>query len=359
MSQKHARKTPAQQRADEALEQVARASSQPTRKALDFLLRGSHDAPAPDQTQTRPRPDPDQSQPKSSPRPKRQPAAPARDFNRRANSIEREALPAGAFPGASKKLYDALYLRTRGAVTAKHVVQATRRELMQWSGIKNIKTVNVHLRRLRLAGLVVPTKMVGEHEGSLYEVFLPEEADPDQTQTNPRPDPSQKLDSDQAQKTVWVGSGNQLENKATSGTPKTSFKTKDRSDDEPLAELLAKLQQVSRELTGKELSAAERAKWGELGELLVIELKIAAARTGSVSSVPAFLTEHLRRRLWKKGKAQLERESREVSADSTPQVDTSKCPDCGGSGWWYPEGTDKGVAKCKHSNMEKRGGQVS
>jgi hypothetical protein len=41
--------------------------------------------------------------------------APARDFNRRANSIEREALPQGLFPGSSKKIYDALYLRTRGA----------------------------------------------------------------------------------------------------------------------------------------------------------------------------------------------------------------------------------------------------
>src|SRR5215213_11278725 len=36
--------------------------------------------------------------------------APAKDFNRRANSLDRDALPAGLFPGSSKKLYDALYL---------------------------------------------------------------------------------------------------------------------------------------------------------------------------------------------------------------------------------------------------------
>jgi hypothetical protein len=35
----------------------------------------------------------------------------------------------------------------------------------------------------------------------------------------------------------------------------------------------------------------------ELAELLVMELEVASARTTSVSDVPAFLTEHLRRRL--------------------------------------------------------------
>ena len=32
-------------------------------------------------------------------------------------------------------------------------------------------------------------------------------------------------------------------------------------------------------------------------------------------------------------------------------VDASKCPDCKGAGYWYPEGFDKGVAKCKHSKL--------
>ncbi|HEX5706479.1 MAG TPA: hypothetical protein VFX96_04250, partial [Pyrinomonadaceae bacterium] len=55
--------------------------------------------------------------------------APHRDFNKRANSLERDALPSGLFPGTSKKLYDALYLRTRGAINPTRVVQATKREL--------------------------------------------------------------------------------------------------------------------------------------------------------------------------------------------------------------------------------------
>jgi hypothetical protein len=105
---------------------------------------------------------------------------------------------------------------------------------------------------------------------------------------------------------------------------------------------------------GKPTTAAERERWGELADVLIAELKIAAART-SVSSVPAFLAEHLRRRLWKIDKKQARAEGRELpdEAASAPQsaVDASSCPDCGGLGWWYPEGEGKGVAKCKHARL--------
>lgn len=33
------------------------------------------------------------------------------------------------------------------------------------------------------------------------------------------------------------------------------------------------------------------------------------------------------------------------------QVDVSKCPDCNGTGWWYPKGPEKGVARCKHERL--------
>ena len=33
--------------------------------------------------------------------------------------------------------------------------------------------------------------------------------------------------------------------------------------------------------------------------------------------------------------------------------DYSDCPDCGGVGMWYPEGFDKGVAKCLHLKLGK------
>ncbi len=32
-------------------------------------------------------------------------------------------------------------------------------------------------------------------------------------------------------------------------------------------------------------------------------------------------------------------------------VDASLCPDCKGTGWWYPKGEGNGVAKCKHARL--------
>lgn len=319
--------------------------------------------PDPDQyqTQTNPVPAPnyDQTHTEVVPKPETKqpsylPIAPARDYNKRANSIDREALPAGAFPGASKKIYDALYLRTRGAVTPERIIRATRKEMMKWTGIKDIKTINAHVRKLIDAGLLIRTKLVGEHEGSIYEVVLPEETgtkpvpDPYQTQTSPVPEPNQKTDSDQYQKTVRLGSGNLIENKDTSGDPKTSFKTStERSDDDEAFRLLFA---VAKEITGKEVPAAQ---WREVIDVLVAELRIAAART-TVSSAPAFLAEHLRRRLWKIDKKQARAEGRELPdevASPAAHEDIAGCPDCKGSGWWYPEGQEKGVSKCKHAKL--------
>ncbi len=227
---------------------------------------------------------------------------------------------------------------------------------MQWSGIRNIKTINVHVRRLGECGLIKHVKARGDHEGSLYEVFLPEEADPDQTQTSARPDPNRKTVSDQDQKTVWVGSGNPLENKDTSSPPKTSFNTNtENDDDEAFAGLVAALRKASAEITGKEPSKADASRWQELADVLVAELKIAAART-TISSVPSFMAEHLRRRLWKIDKKQAKAEGRELPDEKTTSVQNKEartCPDCGGSGWWYPDGLERGVAKCKHSNLKK------
>ncbi|HEX7314479.1 MAG TPA: hypothetical protein VF297_11180 [Pyrinomonadaceae bacterium] len=236
---------------------------------------------------------------------------------------------------------------------------------MQWTGIKNVKTVNDHIKRLIDAGLLVRTKLAGEHEGSIYEVILPEEVNPYQTRTRPVPDPyqrqteevpepNQKTDSDQYQNSVRVGSGNLIDLIATSGEPKTSFKTKDeKPDDEAFAPLVARLRKTVTDLTGKESTAADAARWDELGELLDAELRIAAGRTGSVSSVPAFLTEHLRRRLWKKDKRQVEEEGKAVGSkrSETTKVDASKCPDCFGTGMHYPDGFDKGVARCRHEKL--------
>lgn len=111
---------------------------------------------------------------------------------------------------------------------------------------------------------------------------------------------------------------------------------------------------VERELTGKNTSAE---KWAEVWEVLETELKIAAGRT-TVSSVPAFLAEHLRRRLFKKDKRQLEQES-SVQGDSANVAamtgDISNCPSCFGTGYHYPEGFERGVARCEHKKLRETG----
>jgi hypothetical protein len=35
-------------------------------------------------------------------------------------------------------------------------------------------------------------------------------------------------------------------------------------------------------------------------------------------------------------------------------LDTSQCPDCHGTGFWYPEGIGGGVKKCKHERLKEQ-----
>jgi hypothetical protein len=305
---------------------------------------------------------PSPTQPKSQPG---QPTgiAPTRDFNKRANSIDRDAMPKGHFPGTSYKLYNALYQRTRGAVVPIRTIQATKRELMDWSNIKSKNTIAINLQILLANGWIRRSLEVGDHGGSIYEIFTPEEAfdptQPNPTQVDPsQPVPTQKLGLDPTQQSGWVGLGKVTENKDTSAVPKTSFKTNtEKFDDEAFAAHVALLKQATKEITGKEPSATEIERWREVAEVLVTELKIAAGRT-SVSSVPAFLAEHLRRRLFKKDQKQLATEAAEASsAPPTPKVNASQCPDCFGTGMWYPEGYDKGVARCRHEKLTQPEGE--
>lgn len=370
MPQQKPKQSTAAQRANEALDKVAPADKSPARKTLAFLLEGSHSQPAApvqeaaqptsnlapenleNPSRTAPVPVPEQYQADAKQIPN---TAPDRDFNKRANSLEREALPAGVFPGSSKKIYDALYFRTRGAVKPVRSIQATRRDLMQWTGIRNVKTIHDHTRRLATAGLLIIAKLDGDHEGSVYEVILPEENNQYHTGTAPVPDPYQKTVPLPYQKTVRVGMGYSIENKDTSAFPKTSFKTNtERSDDDAtLAGLIEELKTATKELTGKDSTASESERWRELAQVLMAELKIAAART-TISSVPAFLAEHLRRRLWKIDKKQARAQGKELPDQAINSLElkaASGCPNCSGSGWWYPDGETKGVAKCKHEKL--------
>jgi hypothetical protein len=284
--------------------------------------------------------------------------APKKDFNRRANSLERDAMPAGLFRGSSKKLYDALYLRSRGAITPKRRVRASRRELLEWTGIRNLKTIDSHIHYLMATGLVQRHWELGSNEGSEYEVLLPEEIESPPLPTTPHHSPgdtiTQKTGSGYTQFLGSGGDSQTIDNAVTSGSPKTDLRLDQKNiDDEVFAMLCEKLQAISSELTGKRTTTSDRARWGEVADVLIAELRIAAGRT-TVSNVPAFMAEHLRRRLWKIDKQQALEQGRELP--DQPQTkniipDGQTCPDCNNTGWWYPNGTDKGVTRCKHANL--------
>lgn len=296
-------------------------------------------------------PDPTQPSPTQPKVPQRE-IAPVRDFNKRANSIDRDAMPKGHFPGTSYKLYNALYQRTRGAIVPVRTIQATKRELMEWSNIRSKNTIAVNLQILLANGWLRRTLEIGDHGGSVYEVLIPEEllnpTRPDPTQ----PNPTRQLGLDPTQQSGWVGLGKVVENEATYVEPKTFLKTKiNTDDDEAFADFTALVKKTAKEITGREPSKAEATRWAEVAEVLMTELKIAAGRT-TISSVPAFLAEHLRRRLWKKEKRQIEAEDAEQQAATmTRKINSSKCPDCFGTGMYYPKGFEKGVSRCPHSKL--------
>jgi hypothetical protein len=294
------------------------------------------------------------------------PVAPQRDFNKRANSLDRFALPAGIFPGSSKKLYDALYIRTRGAVVPIKSIRATKRELSDWSGIRNAKTIDAHLRYFSAVGLIVSSWERGQNDGALYEVLLPEETSglfrqsrgvtpPDPTLrgvTSPEGESPQNLGSPYPQNLGSPHVTQLVDKSTTSDELKTSFKTNtENDDDEAFAGFITAFRKTTKEITGGKLTVTERHKLEELADVLLTELKIAAGRT-TISSVPAFLAEHLRRRLWKKEKRQIDAEAADSLTEApTQKVDASHCPDCFGTGMWYPEGFEKGVARCRHEKL--------
>jgi hypothetical protein len=286
-----------------------------------------------------------------------------------ANSIVRQAIRHGLFKGKSKQLYDFLYSKTRGAIVPSISARLRRSELMKGSSIGSTHTLRDNLLHLRAVGLVSWTAIHGEQDGNVYSVYLPEEAHlPFDLEGNPvqvtSPDHSDhsesKLLRPLSAETAQSGQSPSQAESTTSGESKTSSLRLEKTidDDAALAGLIIELKAVAKELTGKEISVSESDRWRELAQVLVAELKIAAART-TVSSVPAFLAEHLRRRLWKIDKKQAQAEGRELpdEAVSKPRsaVDVSSCLDCGGSGWWYPEGEGKGVAKCKHKELAREG----
>jgi hypothetical protein len=285
--------------------------------------------------------------------------APQKDFTKVANSIGRQAVPSGLFTGKSKQLYDCLYSLTRGAIVPTRSVRISRPKLMAKAHIGSRVTFDANIERLASVGLISIRQIAGEHEGNEYTVKLPEELKtsmPSQTSQTSLTGSAQKLDRLVSLETSQTRHTSSPDSAITYEGSKTSFKTiETNDDDEAFAGFNGVLRQTTKELTGKETSRHESERWQEVAEVLVTELKIAAART-TISSVPSFLAEHLRRRLWKKDKQQMNEEAKsstEEKMQRTTGEDSKNCPDCGGTNFFYPKGFDGGVARCKHDRLKR------
>jgi len=174
-------------------------------------------------------------------------------------------------------------------------------------------TFDANISRLMNVGLITVRQIPGEHEGNEYTVFLPEEIDlsaPSHTST-----PTMGSRTNQAGQTTWSNSGYYVdrpdmpESTSTSqgvnsyesevyGGSKTRSKTGLLNDDELFQGLNAQLALLIGQITGSDpvLSATEKQNWEEVGRVLAGEIINAAVKTESITSVPAFMAEHLRRR---------------------------------------------------------------
>ncbi|HEX8142049.1 MAG TPA: hypothetical protein VF553_05595 [Pyrinomonadaceae bacterium] len=321
MPQQNNKPSTAAQRAEEALEKAAPAGKSPARRTLDFLLEGSHDQPAEQDTQ--PPTMGTQSTQSTNTATASKPMAPMRDFMKVPNSISRDVVPAGQFKGKSKQIYDFFYSKTRGAIVPIMSVRLTRREIMKGANIGSTKTLYINLQHLKQVGLISYQEIVGPHGGNEYTVHLPEEINTMGTQSTNSTLSDSSYSSPKVlgvlrvESTMSTHSSND-ENKGDNPPAKTLFKTNtERSDDdEAFAGMLASLRETIVEVTGKRPSSGDAAKLKEIGDLLAAELKIASART-TVSSAPAFLAEHLRRRLRKSDVKQIEREVKEASRETS------------------------------------------
>lgn len=228
--------------------------------------------------------------------------SPVRDFQKVPNSVTREFMPQGIFRGKSKQVWDYLWSVSRGAINPTRLVRKSRKEIKEGSGLGSMVTVDAAIEHLIQFNLLKVVRSVGSLRGNGYEIFTPEEVGNSSTSISSISSSTSPIQN--LVELVLPESSNTSitqieENKAVYVNAKTSLKT-NTSDDEggALAKFAAKLEAASKKYTGKGLSIREADKWESLAELLVLELEAAASRTNSVSSVPAFLTEILRRQFF-------------------------------------------------------------
>lgn len=268
----------------------------------------------------------------TTPSEKLEPTSPTRDFQKVTNSITRKAIPSGIFgSGKAKQLYDALYSLTRGAIKPIRVIRITKPRLMKLAGIGTRQTLWLNLEHLESVGLVRKNVLLGEHGGNEYEVFIPEElpelATTPTTPTTPTSPSNKVYQVQNIEGVVGVepsptAPGSQSINTWISDAPKTSFKDNTKNDDDAFAAFIEKFQSASREIIGKKLSKAETENLGKLADLLILELRAAARRTENISSIPAFLTEVLRRQFFASRQQQSSSKPAKIKIDTVGKSDS-------------------------------------
>ena len=289
---------------------------------------------------------------------------------------------------SEQRIYSVMYRETISkGIRERHYGPS---ELCKKTGIRSDKTVRMAVRGLcRKLSVEVVSHGAYFPQGPRYRVYEPKdivrrrklagiEIDPQtkqitspvdttvdttvETPVNAVPDGDTKIYSSTGVEVTGVtpvevtGLYKERKNIGSSEVSESSSSSNDLrrgADDEAFAGFLTEFKTVVKELTGKDPTPVERERYRELAQVLLTELRIAAGRT-TVSSVPSFLAEHLRRRLWKLDKRQAQAEGKELpdqprTTNVIPEGQT--CPDCNNTGWWYPNGTEKGVARCQHDNL--------
>jgi hypothetical protein len=223
-------------------------------------------------------------------------------------------------------------------------------------------------------GLLKIEKVFGSQKGNIYEVLLPEEITKGTPGTSGTPStygtPSQKIPNVPKVESTYGTQSQTFENKHTYVDAKTLIKTKEekRIDDEPAAALNGfseKINDVFKQLIGRELKESDAEALTAIGELLAAEILEAAGRTKVVSDVAKFSLTHLRRRLGVrtiKVETPSEKETGKGIASSAKPTkreiqltddEIQECPDCQGRLLIYPAGPSKGAVMCKHLPLIK------
>jgi len=247
--------------------------------------------------------------------------APSKNFQKVPNSLAKQAVPDGLFKGKSKQLYDALYSLTRGAIVPTRHVRIRKSKLMKLADIGSRITFESNIRHLEFIGFIKETAIAGSHDGNEFEVFLPEESLSTQTRQTGQTSSTQKVDRLLSIETSQTRQTLISESKGFKEPLKHSFNTNTNTDDEPFGKMNETLAKVFEKISGKRPQKKDAEKLNEFAELIAMELEIAAARTKSVSNVPAFLTEHLRRRFLGKTAST---KSAEVNSNTSKSIKVEK-----------------------------------